>query len=317
MRRFRVSDLVAGFLLGFAFLLVIFLFSSDIAAHYEVCETTKEGAKECARYGVVGFAFREIGAALNDYNGLITAAATVFIAWFTLTLRRSTDKLWDAGNEQRLSAEAIAKRQSDEMQKSIAVANRAATVAERALVATDRAWIAISAEITENLVFGKDQISIGIAFNLTNVGKSPATHLEIQSRFCRDLIEARKWGDDAADWSRYSLLDFGVVLFPNETLERDGRGMQISSESFRQNIAEAKARAQDEKDLETDWSTAQPAIMVCARYRLAGSNKSHHTIILFEISHANPSHLGWDGSEGETSLVNLKLVQTILSGQAT
>jgi hypothetical protein len=68
--------------------------------------------------------------------------------------------------------------------------------------------------------------------------------------------------------------------------------MQISAESFRRNIAESKARSQDEKDFETDWSTAQPAIMVCARYRLAGSKKAHHTIILFEVNHIDPSHLG-------------------------
>jgi hypothetical protein len=47
MRRLRVQELLAGFLLGFASLLVIFLLSSDFAAHYEVCETTKERAKEC------------------------------------------------------------------------------------------------------------------------------------------------------------------------------------------------------------------------------------------------------------------------------
>jgi hypothetical protein len=128
---------------------------------------------------------------------------------------------------------------------------------------------------------------------------------------------ARKWGDEAADWSRYALLDFGVVLFPNETIERDGRAMRIATKSFRQNIAEAKTRAEAEKDSEIDWSTAQPAVMVCARYRLPGSRKVHHTIILFEISHMSPSHLGWDGSPGETSLAELKLVQTSLSGQAT
>jgi hypothetical protein len=99
MRRYRVPELVAGFLLGFAILLIIFLSSSDIAAHYEVCEATKEGAKECATYNVLSYALHKVGAALNDYNGAITAIATAFIAWFTLSLRQSTDKLWDAGKD--------------------------------------------------------------------------------------------------------------------------------------------------------------------------------------------------------------------------
>lgn len=119
-----------GFLLGVATLLIIFILSSDMAAHYEVCETTKEGAKECARYGVIGFAFREIGVALNDYNGLITAIATIFIAWFTFSLRQSTEKLWDAGERQIELARETYAAQSTEMQASIGEAVRAATAME-------------------------------------------------------------------------------------------------------------------------------------------------------------------------------------------
>src|SRR6202035_1762513 len=39
------------------------------------------------------------GHVLHDYGEVVTAVATVFIAWFTLTLKRSTDKLWTAGSE--------------------------------------------------------------------------------------------------------------------------------------------------------------------------------------------------------------------------
>jgi hypothetical protein len=97
MRQFRIPEIVTGFLLGFAALLIIFVFSSDITGQHEVCETTKEGAKECVKYGVLHFSLYEVGNALNSYNGLLTAIATAFIAWFTLSLRQSTDKLWDAG----------------------------------------------------------------------------------------------------------------------------------------------------------------------------------------------------------------------------
>src|ERR1700677_225046 len=117
MKRFRGSEVVIGFVLGFASLLLIFLLSSDFAAHYEICETTKEGAKECARYGVVSFAFRELGIFLDSYNGLITAIATAFIAWFTFSLRRSTDRLWDAGERQ------------------IALARESADIARQAMIA--------------------------------------------------------------------------------------------------------------------------------------------------------------------------------------
>jgi hypothetical protein len=141
MRRFRVSDLTAGFLLGFASLLLIFLFSSDIAAHYEVCEVTKDGAKVCVRYGVIGFVFREIGIFLDSYNGLITAIATAFIAWFTLSLRQSTDKLWDAGERQLKLLTGTSAVQSRDMQDSIEVSRRAAIATENAFTLTQRAFV--------------------------------------------------------------------------------------------------------------------------------------------------------------------------------
>jgi hypothetical protein len=153
----RIPELVAGFLLGFATLLVIFLLSSDIAAHYEVCETTKEGAKECARYGVVHFALHKLGTILDAYNGVVTAMATAFIAWFTLSLRQATDRLWDAG-ERQLKA------------------------SERALVAGERAWIKVDIEVGGNLTIdASGTINLPFSFTVTNCGNSPATDVRIYS----------------------------------------------------------------------------------------------------------------------------------------
>jgi len=117
--RLRVSELVLGFLLGFASLLIIFLLSSDVALH-------------------------DLVIALDTHNGIITAIATGFIAWFTLSLRQSTDKLWDAGERQlKLTADNFAD-QSRDMQASIAAANRSATAAERALFELERPWIFVA-----------------------------------------------------------------------------------------------------------------------------------------------------------------------------
>jgi hypothetical protein len=100
LKKIGGREIVLGALAATAFWAVVFVLTSDASATYEICEPTKEGAKECARYHVIGFAAREIGRGLEAYNGLITAIATIFIAWFTLTLRLSTDKLWEAGTEQ-------------------------------------------------------------------------------------------------------------------------------------------------------------------------------------------------------------------------
>jgi hypothetical protein len=77
-----------------------FCLTSDASATYEICESTKEGAKECANYHVISFAFRQIGKSLDAYSAFITAVATILIARFTFTLKRSTDRLWEAAKEQ-------------------------------------------------------------------------------------------------------------------------------------------------------------------------------------------------------------------------
>jgi hypothetical protein len=168
----RIPELVAGFLLGFASLLVIFLLSSDIAAHYEVCETTKEGAKECARYGILGFAFREIGSALDSYNGLITAIATAFIAWFTLSLRQSTNRLWDAGERQLELLGETSAAQSRDMQASIATATKANELNRKNFESVHRPQIRIKHLILAADIWQNEPIVVTLA--CVNHGTSDA-----------------------------------------------------------------------------------------------------------------------------------------------
>jgi hypothetical protein len=196
---------MAGFLLGFAALLLVFLSTSDIAAHYEICETTKEGAKECAPYGVIHFAFHEIGVALNDYNGLITAIATIFIAWFTFSLRQSTDNLWDAGERQLALLAKTSVAQSRDMQASIRAAQQSADIAMQAL-GTERAWLifdhlnvaTIHGGALDGVPFAR-----GLGFSATwiNRGRSPA--IGINSRVNHRVVpvnESEATPEFIVDW---------------------------------------------------------------------------------------------------------------------
>jgi hypothetical protein len=111
--------------------IILLLFLWLIPARGEICD---ENAKHCATYSVVPFLIVKIGKFLDSLGVAITALATFAIAWFTLSLRQSTDKLWDAGNEQRLSSEKIAERQSKDMQDSI----QAATASANAAIASNQ-----------------------------------------------------------------------------------------------------------------------------------------------------------------------------------
>jgi hypothetical protein len=270
------------------------------------------------------FIFEKVDSFLERHDKSVVGGFTIVLAISTIGLWLATNKLWAAGEKQFGLLSESAAAQSRDMQASIKAANdsakaanRSAKVAEEALIAADRAWVSIEAEPIAPLVFEKDRIHVGVGIDLTNVGKSPATHLEVTSELCFDVIEAKNKGDEAAERSRYSFFDFGVVLFPSETEKRDALELEMPAETFRQNIVAAKARAVSDGDSELDWSTSHPAIMVCATYRLAGSKKRRHTVIVYELRRIDAPVLGWDGSEGETNLVLLKLVQTFMSGQVT
>jgi hypothetical protein len=68
-------------------------------------------AENCESHNVL-FAFVVVALdKLNFYSALITALATGAIGYFTLTLKRSTDKLWDAGERQLAQSQENSERQ--------------------------------------------------------------------------------------------------------------------------------------------------------------------------------------------------------------
>jgi hypothetical protein len=131
----RFPELLLGFLFGFASLLIILVVSSDATLHETV-------------------------AAIDGHNGVITALATIAIAWFTLSLKQATDRLWDAGERQL-------------------------KLAREALVADQRAWLIVTGFEIESVKIGK--IVDGAAgatvegiLKISNVGRTPAVKSDVE-----------------------------------------------------------------------------------------------------------------------------------------
>jgi hypothetical protein len=82
VRKLRGHEIAIGALAATAFWAVFFVLTSN-------------GASD-----IIGFAFRKIGSSIDVLSALITAVATIFIAGFTFTLKRSTDRLWEASKDQ-------------------------------------------------------------------------------------------------------------------------------------------------------------------------------------------------------------------------
>jgi hypothetical protein len=144
------------------------------------------------------------------------------VALFTLLLVGATVMLYLAGDKQLRFAREAGKRQSDEMQKSIAVADAANELNRRNALNDRRPWVAIDGvKFRESFVFEDAGASATFDFNLKNVGKSPALkvfgHLQIG---VRNRTGAKPVADEQSAFLAELLLRkypaLSTAIFPNE-----------------------------------------------------------------------------------------------------
>ncbi len=236
---------------------------------------------------------------LCEVNG-----ADYVLALFTIVLALSTIFLWQ--ETERLAEGAV--DQSKQMAKSIAVAEKtaaaatkAAEVAEKSLIANDRAWIDIRPKIVGPLIFGSEEISIDIQIVLENVGKSPALNVGLLSETYGDVILANSKAREDINRGFWNISDTGRVLFPGNTMRHpfsphfEGMTFTLKLEAFRKAIAEIVTI--DPED-DTRENRGNPAIVLHAVYRLPAerAGKLHHTTIVYEILRARDFTERWDGS---------------------
>ena len=108
------------------------------------CNYVGTARETCSEQYVTLIAAEKVLAFLNDFNGLMAASAGIAVAYFTRELKRSTDRLWEAGERQikeaRKSADA-AKRAAEAAEKSVAMMDDTARRQMRAYVTIDPAGI--------------------------------------------------------------------------------------------------------------------------------------------------------------------------------
>lgn len=129
-----------------------------------ICEKdAHSGAENCTSYHILLYAIIWIGQASHYYHGLLTAFATAFIAWFTWTLRRSTDKLYLAGEEQRKSNEILADKQLRQAKlQFLTQASQTRSALAIARISADAATLSAKAAIGIELpVLGLDSPELG------------------------------------------------------------------------------------------------------------------------------------------------------------
>jgi acetolactate synthase regulatory subunit len=194
-RREKIFWLIAGFALILGVI-------SLIPAHYEICkEGAKIGEEACTSYNLVPFLIIQISKVLDALSVAITALATIAIAWFTLSLRRSTDKLWDAGERQLALLADTSAAQSRDMEASIFAAQKAADAAHlnaESVINSERAFLflQIQGNNLDAMIAGAAQLdaddpyetgAIWVKYAFQNYGRTAAIIKEVNHHLVHKL----------------------------------------------------------------------------------------------------------------------------------
>src|SRR4051812_34688666 len=84
--RFSVALLVVGFSIWV---------SSGAPVSADICDQGSQAeVKDCATYNIIFVLFWHIREWLHYIEGIVTALATIAIAWFTWTLWQSNERMW-------------------------------------------------------------------------------------------------------------------------------------------------------------------------------------------------------------------------------
>ncbi len=156
LRLRRALRLVLAFSIGAAAIALLAWTSGLIPTYVKNCYEYA-GHEKCPTYHIALFTLVKIGEVLNWASPAITAAATGLIAYFTLTLKRSTDNLWD-------------------------VTRRSADIAERALTELERPFITVEV-LQSGLTFtASGTVTSPISdfkYQFVNHGRTPAQLIEL------------------------------------------------------------------------------------------------------------------------------------------
>jgi hypothetical protein len=93
MSKLTPARVIVGIVAGFLLILIAAWFSGSTG---EICKEAKSGHEQCSTYNLAPFILFQIREAIHAIEGVITALATVAIAWFTWTLWQSSEKMWNA-----------------------------------------------------------------------------------------------------------------------------------------------------------------------------------------------------------------------------
>lgn len=210
--------------------------------YVEVCQHDSQRQQEsCTNQRAALFLLAEVSEILNYLSPAIVALATIVVAAFTIRLKNAADRQWQ--------------------------------VSEKAIIASQRAWLSIDKVwLKEPTAFKDNGITIAIDVRVSNLGNSPATNVWVMPESW--FVKGPKHGDVKQGLidrlRKHGKIPVGRALFPQENFTY-GHIWHVPPEVF-----QASVSARDDNSLRVGLS-----ILVGVSYLIAGDEEPHVTLCEF------------------------------------
>lgn len=193
----RTPRIVLTLIGAFVVILVVAWLSGSTA---EICDKSQAGQKECTAYNLAPFILIQIREFLHSIENIITALATIAIAWFTWTLYQSSEKMWRVNRQTTFAAIHSAQ-----------AAKKAVEYAPR----VERAYLFLSLDVKSRIEIWQphvDDTRSYIEFGFKNHGKTPAVVEELH-------VTAMFWAESwpAMEIAEKLVIQRGWVISAGET----------------------------------------------------------------------------------------------------
>jgi hypothetical protein len=198
------------------------------------------------------------------------AEYTKWLAIFTLFLVMATLGLFVSGE-----------RGVDAARRSARAAQDAAEIANKSLIATNRAWVSVAVSIDGDLTWVSDgTVRLPLRFDLKNLGKVPAD-ISIPIKSAVHLmfgpVDPIKAHEELCREPMFPFKGlFGITLFP------DGTASEGNSEMIRVDEIEFFKKREGDKQF-------TPVVMGCIKYRFSLDDKTHTTPFIFHVARTDPN----------------------------
>ena len=155
--------------------------------------------------------------------------ATIGLFCVTALLALFTGGLWFSTYRLSKDAKKTSLRQTDDMQRSLKLAEQAAIAAENsnrltreAFIASERPWVSVEAVVNRDFVKKQEGIEFGVLFTVKNHGRSPAVNVHIVYEVVTLKLFSANFEDVRKRIEQLGLTSglgdsMGVQLFPSET----------------------------------------------------------------------------------------------------